>query len=187
MRHHVTELCVIASALVAPTISPAARVASLPRTGPSAREIVLASAEAIGGVDRLRSIRAVRVEEAGTEYLISTVTRRDVPPRMISQTIATLRSAADSSIRRTVVQVLPMRAGTLASTTVVSHGAAAVVRGKGLAPGSVFDLETSTEELLLSPERVLLTALDAKDLRLERDTTIGAVRAVGIPVATSTR
>ena len=29
MRHHVTELCVVASALVAPTISPAARVASL--------------------------------------------------------------------------------------------------------------------------------------------------------------
>jgi glyoxylase-like metal-dependent hydrolase (beta-lactamase superfamily II) len=144
--------------------------------GPSAREIVLASAEAIGGVDRLRSIRGVRVEEMGTEYLISTVTRRDAPPRMISQTIATLRSAADSGIRRTLVQVVPMRAGALASTTVVSHGAAAVVRGNGLVPASVFDLETSTEELLLSPERVLLTALDAKDLRLERDTTIGAIR-----------
>src|SRR6185436_8184734 len=57
MRHHVTELCVVASALVAPTISPAARVASLPRTSPSAREIVLASAGAIGGVDRLAAVR----------------------------------------------------------------------------------------------------------------------------------
>jgi glyoxylase-like metal-dependent hydrolase (beta-lactamase superfamily II) len=176
MRHHLTELCVVAGALVAPVMSPATRVSSARRIGPSAHEIVLASAEAIGGVDRLRSIRGVRVEEVGSEYLISTVTRRDAPPRMISQTIATLRSAADSSMRRTLVQVLPMRAGTLTSTTIVSHGAAAVVRGKGLVPASVFDLETSTEELLLSPERVLLTALDAKDLRLERDTTIGAVR-----------
>ncbi|HEY5417527.1 MAG TPA: hypothetical protein VIK41_21980, partial [Gemmatimonadaceae bacterium] len=57
MRHHVTELCVVASVLVAPTISPAARVASLPRTSPSAREIVLASAGAIGGVDRLAAVR----------------------------------------------------------------------------------------------------------------------------------
>src|SRR5689334_7498768 len=126
MRHHLTELCVVAGALVAPVMSPVTRVSSARRIGSSAHEIVLASAEAIGGVDRLRSIRGVRVEEVGSEYLISTMTRRDAPPRMISQTIATLRSAADSSIRRTVVQVLPMRAGTLASTTVVSHGAAAV-------------------------------------------------------------
>jgi len=40
----------------------------------------------------------------------------------------------------------------------------------------VFDLETATEELLLSPERVLLTALDAKGLTLERDTTMGGIR-----------
>jgi len=176
MRHHVTELCVVASALVAPALSPATRAPSGRRTGPSAHEIVLASAEAVGGTDRLRSIRAVRVEEVGTEYLISTVTRRDVPPRVISQTIATVRSAADSAIRRTLVQVLPMRAGRLTSTTIVNRGAAAVVRGNGLVPASAFDLETLTEELLLSPERVLLTALEAKDLRLERDTTIGDIR-----------
>lgn len=175
MRYHVTELLVVAGAWGAAAISPAtSRWAG--RTGPSAHEVVLASAEAVGGVDRLRSIRAVRVEEVGAEYLISTVTRRDVPPRMISQTIATLRSAADSTIRRTLVQVLPMRAGTLASTTIVNHGVAAAVRGTGLVPASVFDLEVSTEELMLSPERVLLTALDANDLRLERDTTIGDIR-----------
>jgi len=176
MRHHVTELCVVAGALMAPAISPATSARSDRRTGPSAHEIVLASAEAVGGVDRLRSIRAVRVEEVGAEYLISTVTRRDAPPRMISQTIATLRSSTDSAMRRTIVQVLPMRTGALTSTTIVNRGAAAVVRGKGLVPASAFDLETSTEELLLSPERVLLTALDAKDLRLERDTTIGNIR-----------
>jgi len=176
MRHYLTELCVVAGALVVPAVSLPPDAPSTRRTAPSAHEIVLAGAEAVGGVDRLRSLRAVRVEEVGMEYLISTITRRDVPPRMISQTIATLRSAADSAIRRTLVQVLPMRAGALATTTIVNHGAAAVVRGKGLVPASAFDLETATEELFLSPERLLLTALDAKDLRLERDTTTGGVR-----------
>jgi len=176
MRHRITELCVAASAFAAPAMSLAISVRSALRPAPSAREIVLASAEAVGGVDGLRSIRAVRVEEVGTEYLISTATRRDVPPRMISQTVATLRSAPDSTIRRTLVQMLPMRPGALASSTIVNRGAAAVLRGKALVPASAFDLETSTEELLLSPERVLLTALDAKDLRLERDTTIGDIR-----------
>ena len=43
-------------------------------------------------------------------------------------------------------------------------------------PASAFDLETATEELRLSPERVLLNALDAKGLTLERDTTMGGIR-----------
>ena len=145
-----------------------------PRT-PSARDVVLASAEAIGGVDRLRAVHGVRIEETGMEYLVSTATRADAPPRMIAQTISTLRSGADSTLRRTIVQTLPMRAGSFPSTTVANHGAVAVVRGKALAPATGLDLATTDEELMLSPERVLLTALDAPSLRLDRDTTLGGV------------
>jgi hypothetical protein len=141
----------------------------------TARDVVMTSAEAIGGVDRLRAVRAVRVEEAGGEYLVSTVTRRDAPPRLITQTVATLRSGADSVLRRTSVQMVPMRAGRFTVTTVVNRGVAAVVRGPGLVAGASFDLATATEELSLSPERALLTALDAPDLRLDRDTTLGGV------------
>ena len=141
----------------------------------TARDVVMASAEAIGGLDRLRALRAVRVQEIGGEYLVSTVTRVDAPPRFIAQTIATLRSGADSSLRRTVVQTLPVRDGSVSSTTVANHGAVAVVRGTAFAPASGFDLATTGEELALSPERVLLTALDATTLRLERDTTLGGV------------
>jgi hypothetical protein len=142
----------------------------------SARAIVTASAEAIGGVDRLRAIRSLRVEETGGEYLVSTVTRRDAPPRFIAQTLATIRVPQDSALRRTLVQALPMRAGSFTSTTVANRGAVAVVRGSVLVPGSAFDLATANEDLALAPERVLLAALDARDLRLERDTTIGDVR-----------
>lgn len=141
----------------------------------TARDVVLASAEAIGGVDRLRAVRAVRVEEVGGEYLVSTITRRDAPPRLITQTLATLRSSADGVLRRTSVQMVPMRTGRFTVTTVVNRGVAAVVRGPGLVAGASFDLTTANEELSLSPERVLLTALDAPDLRLDRDTTLGGV------------
>jgi len=142
----------------------------------SARDVVVQSAEAIGGVDRLRGVRAVRVDEIGGEYMVSTITRRDAPPRAISQMITTLRSAADSSLRRTMVQTFPMRSGALATVTVASHGVVGTVRGSTVVAGTLFDLMTVSEELALSPERVLLTALDAKDLQLQADSTIGGVR-----------
>src|ERR1044071_8719456 len=94
----------------------------------SARDVIVQSAEAIGGVDRLRGVRAVRVDEIGGEYMVSTITRRDAPPRAISQMITTLRSAADSSLRRTMVQTFPMRSGALATVTVASHGVVGTVR-----------------------------------------------------------
>src|SRR5215218_5262836 len=74
---------------------------------PTAREILLASADAIGGLDRLRSARGIRVEETGGEYLVSTVTRRDAPPKLISQSVVTHRSGG-TGFRRTTEQSFPM-------------------------------------------------------------------------------
>ena len=106
---------------------------------------------------------------------MSTITRRDAPPRLISQIVSTLRSARDSALRRTLVQTLPMRSGAITSVTVASGGAVASVRGATVVPATAFDLATTLEEFALTPERVLLTALDAPDLRLQRDTTLGGV------------
>lgn len=146
-----------------------------PRRAQTARDVVLASAEAIGGIDRLRALRGVRVEEVGSEYLVSTITRGDAPPRVISETVTTLRSGNDSVLRRTLVQAVPMRAGRFTTTTIVNRGVPAAIRGTALVMGANVDLTTASEELALSPERVLLTALDARDLRLGRDTVLGGI------------
>ena len=140
---------------------------------PTARDVVLASAEAIGGVERLRGIRGVRVEETGGEYMVSTVTRRDAPPKLIAQTIVTHRTG--EAYRRTVSQSFPMRAGRLTSATIADRGTVAAVRGTGVVPAGSFDLAVAEEELMLAPERAVLTLLDANDLRLERDTTLSGV------------
>ena len=165
----------LAALTIAASFTPNTPSVRAPRPPLSAREIVLASAEAIGGVERLRALRAVRVEEVGSEYLVSTVTRPDAPARLIAQTVVSLRSSADSTLRRTITQTLPMRSGSFSSTVVANHGAVASARAGTLVPGGSFDLGTVNEELALSPERVLVTALDAPDLRLERDTTLAGV------------
>jgi glyoxylase-like metal-dependent hydrolase (beta-lactamase superfamily II) len=141
-----------------------------------ARQVLRESAEAIGGLDRLRALRSVRVEETGGEYLVSTVTRADAPPKLIVQTMTTLRSARDTAMRRTMTQIIPMRAGRITGTTVANRGVVASFRGPSLVPGGTFDAMVATEELRLSPESALLTALDAADVRLTRDTVFGEVR-----------
>src|SRR5690349_16076846 len=77
----------------------------------STQQLVRESAEAIGGLERLRALRSVRVEETGGEYLVTTATRADAPTRLIAQTVVTLRSSGDTAMRRTMTQALPMRTG----------------------------------------------------------------------------
>jgi hypothetical protein len=146
-----------------------------------APRVLRESAEAIGGVDRLRALKSVRVEEIGGEYMVSTITRTDAPPKLIAQSLTTLRSMGDSALRRTMSQAVPMRAGRFTGTTVANRGAAATVRGSSLSAAATFDGMTAIEELRLSPESVLLTALDASDVRLTRDTSLGGVshRVIG--------
>lgn len=160
-------------AITAAASSSSVGAQSAARPAHTARDVLLASAEAIGGLDRLRALRGVRVEEAGGEYLVSTVTRRDAPAKLIVQTTVTHRTA--DSYRRTVSQAFPMRAGRLTSTTVADRGTVAAVRGAALVPAGTFDLAVAQEDLQLAPERILLTMLEAPDLRLERDTTVDGV------------
>src|SRR5262245_58861215 len=103
------------------------------------RQIIRESAEAIGGLDRLRALRSIRVEEQGGEYLVSTLTRADAPPKWIAQSMVTLRSMADTAMRKTTSQVLPMRPGRFSNTTVANRGAVANVRATSLVPGATFD------------------------------------------------
>src|SRR5690349_2774392 len=146
-------------------LSPYTASAAGAQTG-NVQHLIRESAEAIGGLERLRALHSIRIEETGGEYLVSTITRADAPPKVIAQTMTTLRSLSDTAIRRTTIQSIPMRTGRITSTTLANRGVAASVRGAGLFPGGAFDSVVVDEELRLSPERVLLTALDASDVRL---------------------
>ena len=108
--------------------------------------------------------------------MVSTITRADAPPKLIAQSLTTLRLMNDTAMRRTMSQAFPMRAGRFTGTTVANTGAAAAVRGASLISAATFDGMTATEELRLSPESVLFTALDASDVRLGRDTVLALVR-----------
>jgi glyoxylase-like metal-dependent hydrolase (beta-lactamase superfamily II) len=142
----------------------------------SVRQLLERSAEAVGGLARLRAIAAVRVEEQGHEYLLSIPGDPRGPKRVAVQRLATLRRAEPAGVRATTDQLFPMRPEHFAQTTVATANAAAVVRGGTMAAGAVSDLEGALGDYALAPERVLLTALAAPTARAEHDTTIAGTR-----------
>src|SRR5579862_3271702 len=67
-----------------------------------ARAIVEHSATAMGGLDRLRAVAAVRTVEEGLEYLTSVGDPR-VAPSAFAETITALRRMAPVGLRQTTV------------------------------------------------------------------------------------
>jgi hypothetical protein len=149
-----------------------------PRTAsqaPTARQVVEAAAEAIGGLDRLRSISAVRVEEDGDEELVTIPGDPSGPRRFTTQRVATLWRVEPLGMRRVVEQAFSMRPGRFVQTVVANDTAAMTERAGSSSAGSRFDLETAIADAALSPHRILLTALAASELRMGADTAIGGV------------
>ncbi|GEM_PF-1136191 len=156
--------------------SPRTRPAERAPSALDAREVLERSAAAIGGLDRLRSLAAARVEEQGLEYLITAPGEPGSPRRFAVQTIDALRRAAPWGLRRTTALTFPTRPGRLVQTLVASDTVASSARAGAVTPGSMFDLETAIDEVGLAPERILLTALAAPEHKRLADTTIAGTR-----------
>ncbi len=140
------------------------------RTAESAadpRALIEAGAHAMGGLDLLRRLPAVRVEETGHEYMISTPTSPDGPRRMALQTFTEIRNRSLDAIRWSQVLRYPMRPEVFNRTIVATATAGATMSGPRVAPDSPAGWRAARGEVELAPERILLTALAAAQLTLE--------------------
>jgi hypothetical protein len=138
---------------------------------PPPRQIVERSAAAIGGLDKLQAVSAVRTVEEGLEFFTSVGDPR-VAPAAIAETITTLRRMAPAGLRQTTVTSFAMANQSFTQTIVASDS---VVSRRGLAAASGFDAAVASEVLALAPDRILLTALAAPDLTALRDSVIDGV------------
>lgn len=132
------------------------------------RQLIERSATAIGGLDKLQAVTAVRTVEEGIEYFNSVGDPRDMPGAL-AESVTSLRRFAPAGLRQTTVFHLamlnaPISQTIVASDSVVSHG--------GVAAASTFDASQVQETAALTPDRILLTALAAPDLRADRDSVI---------------
>jgi hypothetical protein len=153
------KCCVIFFGLADALTSASAQSAN---TSDRARYTVTESAEAIGGLDRLRAISAIRFVEQVLEYLVRVGDPR-LPHGMVIESVTSLRRESPLALGRTTrfLDGRPFDQTVAATDSVVSTA-------------TVYDRETGDTELSMSPGRVLLTALDAPDLHTVGDSAFGA-------------
>jgi hypothetical protein len=132
--------------------------------------VVRSAIEKMGGEDKLRALKSVQIDGISHTYFIEQSERPEGPWIVNYGQVTEVRDYENQRVRRTTqnrnVQVPQWTKGT---TLIVANGMAATQGGDKTFPGSATQLAEAEESIALSPERVLLTALDSKDLRLERD------------------
>lgn len=136
--------------------------------GPEEARTVLAQAvEAMGGKDRLTSLRTLKLSVFGHNYALEQSERPEGPWLVIYREREELR---DVQNRRRIIdsrsRFWSVPEWRPPSTTVVAGGVAARTNGTRWAPGAPVDIRDADDVFALAPERLLFTAEAASDLRL---------------------
>lgn len=137
-----------------------------------ARQLVQKAADAMGGAERLRSIQSVRVKAMSYENHLEQ-SERPEGPWIIGYIQATeTRDFPRNRMRHEEQQrsFFQQSANWAANQWVFSDGVVAAIGREGrMAPRDAFTAQQAEESLELGPERLLLTALAAGDLKREAD------------------
>lgn len=141
--------------------------ASAPTDDP-AHSRVRAAIDAMGGEAALRGLQRLRFEARGHKNLLEQSERPEGPWIPSYEVYAELVDFDRGALRTTTEN---KRWG-FTSTTIVADSTAARLSGDRSGPGSRGDVQKAEERVALGPERVLLTALAATDLRGEPDVVL---------------
>jgi hypothetical protein len=139
-----------------------------PRTPATAAEAVAAAIESVGGEKRLASVRGIKVETIGHEWALEQSERPEGPWLAHYVQRTELRDASAGRLRRqtqTKDWNFSKWSPEPAPTTIVSGGTVGHMFNGRWRPGNGGDVADASDSFALSPERLLLTARDAADLK----------------------
>jgi hypothetical protein len=145
----------------------------------SAHDLVADGIAAQGGRERLQAIRAVQLETTGYRNMLEQSERPTGPYIPEFQTSSEIRDHEHGDFRETssfAIHDNGEGAEQGSSTIVVADGVAMRRTGTNDAPADALQLRLAAERLALSPERLLLTALKARNLERSPDATMQGLR-----------
>jgi hypothetical protein len=141
-----------------------------------AKLLVSRSLEAMGGESKIRALTSIQIEGIGHTYAVEQSERSDGPFGVSYQQRKELRDLVRKRISRTA-EVRPAQSSTWRTiNSVIADGFAGVEAGGRQVWGNIVQVEDTKKLFALSPERILLTALEASDLRTEKETILKGVR-----------
>src|ERR1700732_3221644 len=127
--------------------------------------------EAQGGEQKLRSLKSVQWEASGYRNGLKQSERPEGPYIVEFDTVAEVHDWAGHRYRSvTDGAIYPFPK--FSSGTIVERDVVMRLSGENKSPGTPLQLKIVQEREALSPERLLLTALDASDVHTEPDTTL---------------
>ena len=141
---------------------------------PASTAVLKAALAAQGGETLLRAVKTVAFESAGYRNMLEQSERPEGPYLVEFHDLSELHDHPRHALRRQL-QVRVPPAGSYTMTTLVANGVAMQAWGERQMPGSSQDPQLAGEALALSPERALLTALDAPDTHREADIVLHGV------------
>jgi len=142
--------------------------------GGAAKEVLTESIAAMGGESALRGIRSIQFTETVDRNALEQSERPEGPYIAQYQQISESRDLAGRRVK--LAHQDRFAQYKYAGTTIVSGGVAARFTGDHFVPGGLQDLVDAEESFELSPERILLTALEAGDLHLLPDVMLQSVK-----------
>ena len=127
-----------------------------------------------GGEQKLRAVKNIQWEAFGYRHEIEQSERPEGPFVTEFKTISEIHDFAGNRFRAsTDLAIYPVFK--TKSATIVANGFVMQVAGERQSPGTPQQAELVRERVALSPERILLTALDSGGARLEADTVLQSV------------
>ena len=139
------------------------QVLALAQAPQSASDLLHAALAAMGGEDKVRALKGLHTEALVVRNMLEESERPEGPYILENNQVEEWRDLSHNNWKRTMkmhVAALPE----FGTTEIVSDGAAASGSDGHFIAGSGDQLQTATESMNLSPERVLLNGLAASDL-----------------------
>jgi hypothetical protein len=170
MRYAIRARWAGAAALLALFAAGAVRAEQPPL---SAQALVQQALAAQGGEALLRSVRSIGWRASGYRNALEQSERPEGPYITEFNELVELHDAAGGAWRQLETRMAPFPAST--ATLVLAGPAGMALRGGAPVPASPAQVQQERERLALSPERVLLSAQAAPDLKREADTVLHGV------------
>ena len=140
-------------------------------------ELVRAAIKAMGGEENLRAIKSVKIEAVGQLNWLEQSERPEGPYLVSYEQTRSFLNLDEKKSSQTIesknLQTLDW--SERAITYIAGNGIAAVKANGRTFPASIAQIKETEMRVALGPERVLLTALDSKDLRFDSDTIMQSV------------
>lgn len=137
--------------------------------------LIHAALEAMGGESKIRSLTSVKIEGIGHEYAVEQSERPEGPFIVTYKQIKEFRDLTKQRLLQTTEARQGQSKNWFAINSIIADGVVSSEISGRKFPGNINQLDDAREQFALAPERIFLTALEASDLRLDKDVMMQSV------------